>query len=203
MPLPLPLTYHNAAINESSAGTGFLIKRGEECWLLTCLHIFNGLTVIPTSFEIPEGAALSVLGTDIKITVAGDKPRSQIAYDPSDRTFFDVISVKLTEVEAQALSSFSFFDADAIVPPEVGQSVSTVGFPGISGGPMSPVKITHKITKVHGASIVLSKPSSPGLSGAPAVTKNGLVGIVHGDVSAHYTNGLVLSLSALQPVLLK
>lgn len=203
MPSPIPLNCLQATKKHIGAGTGFLVKRKDVWWLVTSVHFVSGLVNTPARDSYFKGVVMTVLDSGFRVPFeAGINGRFTVANDPSDGMFFDAVSVRLTEGEISALEGYGAYDVDSIVAAQVGQRVTMQGFPGIKTE-VIPATILHAdVTQVHGASIAVSKAGKVGISGGPATTDKGLIGLVQGT-TVRPGEGLLTSLSTLKHVLFR
>lgn len=195
MPTPIPLQC------KDNGGTGFLVTDGEKVWLVTCVHIITGMAKAPAIPAFFEATSVSVVTTGLTIPLMPRGiQRFKVVTGP-DGMLVDVISIELDASEAAALAIFGTYNVASIVAPQGGELVNAVGFKGIGSGVLDTSTLTAEVEQIVGQSIQLSAPSAPGYSGAAAVTENGLIGILHGDLGAapHLTNGLVIAFSVVGP----
>lgn len=201
MALPIPLHCpHNATT--LGTGTGFVVRNGDTRWLTTCAHVLTALKHSPADPSLFKNKELRVVGLPLHIPVftsAADRVR--LSNDPSDGTFWDVISLRLTTQEASALAGFGVYDADSIVQAQVGDKISVRGFPGLGLSSVSHSTLNATVINVVGATLALSEPLLPGYSGSPVVRGSRLVGVAFGDqgFEPNFTSGLVLSLPLFAP----
>src|SRR5215217_1560209 len=99
MPAPIPLNSY-AGEQPNMSGTGFLVSRGTDTWLITCPHMVTGTDKAPVDIAPFFGASLGCLGTDIRIPlVSGATQRFNcVKLDPSN-VMADIISIKLSYSE--------------------------------------------------------------------------------------------------------
>ncbi|WP_143240215.1 hypothetical protein [Agrobacterium sp. DSM 25558] len=155
----------------------------------------------PANLSFFMSVSFQVVGKNVRLALqTGISGRYSIANDPSDGMFFDAMSVKLSGFEAASLAAYGFYEASSIVAATVGEKILMTGFPGMKLHPKSATSLGAVVTQVEGVSVAVSKAGQPGLSGGPATTSSGLVGLVQGTTKTP-TEGLITSLLLLKPIL--
>lgn len=190
MPAPIPLRCG------VYAGTGFLVARQGNVWLVTCAHIVTGVEAAPPVMTPFRTAVVSIFPDGISLPLLVDgQQRFKAVINNYDGLLADVLAIELDAAESAALAHFGMYDAASIVAAEVGDPVTAIGFPGIGNGVPIAATMTAEVQQLVGLSIQLSQPAAPGYSGAAAFSPKGLIGLVHGDVGTapNFINGLVIA----------
>lgn len=197
-PIPLNCDSWNGLVRSQHAGTGFLVARGETTWLVTCLHLVTGRDEAPLGKEQFQRAVLRVVGTSVVVPfhLNGRERFSLITHLPTS-SYLDVTALRLSSVEIEDLKQYGIHPIDSIVAPRVSEQVTANGFPGLKTTPIAATSFAASVQMIVGTSVVLSKDSRDGLSGAALMSSRGLIGVVHGNRAGG--GGLAISFSEIIP----
>lgn len=202
MPAPIPIHGHRGP--DLHAGTGFIVRSGDQLWLVTCVHLITGLKENPARAEVFVGGFIQVVGSTLRIPLfEGVEQRFNVVINKIDGLLLDAMAIRLTATEWDALCSFGAYEHSSIVAPHIGEPVSSMGFPGMQLSVITPLKLTGTISEIVGVSVKLTCPSAPGHSGGALIGNSGLIGIIHADTAnaAPFEHALALSFDVLGPAL--
>lgn len=122
-----------------------------------------------------------------------------------NNSLVDALAIKLTCDEIEGLKSFGTYQVDSIVKAEVGDRITSRGYPIVDGIMTGPTTLEADVQEILGLSIILSKPSIIGLSGGPATSSKGLVGLGYGDLGTALalTNAVIVPFEPIADYLFK